>query len=287
MRNKFFLFTLGVSLLYACSSVKEPILTSVNNVSVESNDSILFIDSELSVFNPNWFSIKSEKLSYFLLNDTTYFAKGESNSTIHIASGDTSQISLSLEVDFEKIVDSLFLDDNLNIRVLGYTLVPFIDTFYFDFHYPIESDPIFESLIKHFVSDKDLDIKTFNVQNIDLQHTELTIDLELFNSSGVDYTLNTVDVKIFDDKQKRALIGRSSINSSVFVPADSTLNLNCDATINNVSMLSAMISKSMRNDRVLCLEINAEVEINKLLIPVSFEKKLRFDPLNFDLKLDE
>lgn len=287
MIKKIIIFSLGVSLLYACSSVQEPILTSVDNVSIESNDSVLFIDSKLSVFNPNWFSIKSEKLSYLLLNDTTCFAKGESKSSIHIASGDTSKVSLSLEMDTEKIVDSLFLDDKLNIRVLGYTLVPFIDTFYFDFRYPIDSDPIFESLIEHFVSDKDLDIKSLNVQNIELQHTDLTIDFDLFNSSGINYALNSVDIKIFDHQEKQVLLGQSSINSRVFVPADSTLRLSCDARVNNISMLSTMFSKKLRNDRNLYIEIAAEVEINKLLIPVSFGKNLRFDPISFDLKLDE
>ncbi len=286
MIKKVFIF-LGFTLLFSCSTVKEPILTSVNNINVESNDSLLFIESNLSIYNPNWFVIKSEKLYYLLLNDTVSFAKGESKTPINIPSKDTTNIFLNLEIDSKKIIDSVFIDEKLNIRVLGYTIVPIIDTFYFDFNYPIESDPVFKSLIEHFVSEDDLDIKSIRLKKIELQNTDVEILFDLKNSSGVSYALNEVKIKVYDDNSKQFLIGNSLIDERILVRADSTLNLSCDATINNLTMLSSMFSKKTLIDRVLYLEISAEVEINKLLIPVSFGKELKFDPLNFDLKLND
>ena len=93
-------------------------------------------DSDISIFNPNWFEISAEDVSFNLYIDTFFIGNGNIEKTMVLPKKDTSIISSTLNIQKRLLNSFIDLKDSVSLHILGSTAIPYISKlYYFDFEY--------------------------------------------------------------------------------------------------------------------------------------------------------
>ena len=178
------LFLAIIMFFVACSSIEDPKFISVDKIELlEERSDELIITSDISIFNPNWFEISAEDVSFNLYIDTFYIGNGNIEKTMVLPKKDTSIISSTLNIQ-KKLLESFSdLKDSVSLHILGSTAIPYVSRrYYFDFDYKIYIHDFITLFADKVMQDVDVKISEISISKIDIQNIYLDVIFILYNN---------------------------------------------------------------------------------------------------------
>ena len=134
----YFLIIFSFIFIGACSSIQEPKLISIDKVElIDDIDEEFFIETDLSIYNPNWFDISTDDIVFKIFVNTLY-GSAEIAGGVLIAKKDTSNVVSLLKIQKNYLDSNININDSVLVNAIGTTKIPYINKdFYFEFDYKI------------------------------------------------------------------------------------------------------------------------------------------------------
>ena len=285
----YFLIVTSILIIGACSSVEEPQLISVDKVELLSdNPEEFIISTNLSIYNPNWFTLSAKDVVFNIFIDTAYVGNAEITGGIFIPKNDTSSVISILKIQKDCLDSNINIQDSILVHVVGSTKVPYINKdFYFEFDYKINLSDYILPFANEIITDSDIQIKEVYIKSIDLMKIKLEVLFNLNNTTKNEYEISKLDVSIYNSSSYSTLVGRSTIDKGFTVLADTLNVFKSEVSINTLSMGSALLSNTIGNSNSFYIKVNSIVKYNKLEIPIIIKRRVDYNPLTLEIKLHE
>jgi len=285
----YFLIFTSILAIGACSTIEEPKLISVDKVElVADNNEQFIINTNLSIYNPNWFTISAKDVVFNIFIDTSYIGNAEIAGGIFIPKKDTSEVVSVLKIQKNCLNSDIDIHDSILVHVIGSTKVPYVDRdFYFEFDYKLDISDYVLPIADEMINEGDLQIKEVKIKSIDLMKIKLEVLFYLENKTNTTYEITKLDVNIFNSSTYSDLVGNTSINNSFTVLADTLNVFSTDVSVNTLSMGSALFSNTMNSSNSFYINVNSIVKYNDIEIPFVIKRRVDYNPLTLEIKLHE
>ena len=285
----YFLIIFSFILIGACSSIQEPKLISIDKVElIDDTDEEFFIETDLSIYNPNWFDISTDDIVFKIFVNTLYVGSAEIAGGVLIAKKDTSNVVSLLKIQKNYLDSNININDSVLVNAIGTTKIPYINKdFYFEFDYKINLSDYILPFANEIITDSDIQIKEVNIKSIDLMKIKLEVLFNLNNTTKNEYEISKLDVSIYNSSSYSTLVGRSTIDKGFTVLADTLNVFKSEVSINTLSMGSALLSNTIGNSNSFYIKVNSIVNYNKLEIPIVIKRRIDYNPLTLEIKLHE
>ena len=285
----YFLIIFSFILIGACSSIQEPKLISIDKVElIDDTDEEFFIETDLSIYNPNWFDISTDDIVFKIFVNTLYVGSAEIAGGVLIAKKDTSNVVSLLKIQKNYLDSNININDSVLVNAIGTTKIPYINKdFYFEFDYKINLSDYILPFANEIITDSDIQIKEVNIKSIDLMKIKLEVLFNLNNTTKNEYEISKLDVSIYNSSSYSTLVGRSTIDKGFTVLADTLNVFESEVSINTLSMGSAIFSNTISNSNSFYIKVNSIVNYNKLEIPIVIKRRIDYNPLTLEIKLHE
>ena len=259
----------------SCSLISLPEIISVDSVNMsEKNDNIQF-ESELTVYNTSWFSIKSDSFVFKVLIDSSLFAQGNNIGYMHLPRCDTSKAKINLEVLSNQDNSFINLSNEFDLTLLGYAVMPVFNTpYYFEKIYHLEKQNLIDFVVDEFFSDNAVSIDSFQIKQVTMFNTDIQLKVSIDNPVDVYCSLRNFQAKIFRDSLLREEVGVVRKIDEINVNNDTVSSVVIDAALNNISMITSSLGKVNSNQFSFFLLITTDVVVGDILIPIEFEKPI-------------
>ena len=285
----YFLIIFSFILIGACSSIQEPKLISIDKVElIDDTDEEFFIETDLSIYNPNWFDISTDDIVFKIFVNTLYVGSAEIAGGVLIAKKDTSNVVSLLKIQKNYLDSNININDSVLVNAIGTTKIPYINKdFYFEFDYKINLSDYILPFANEIITDSDIQIKEVNIKSIDLMKIKLEVLFNLNNTTKNEYEISKLDVSIYNSSSYSTLVGRSTIDKGFTVLADTLNVFKSEVSINTLSMGSALFSNTISNSNSFYIKVNSIVKYNKLEIPIIIKRRVDYNPLTLEINLHE
>jgi|TARA_B110000211_G_C14059307_1_gene544797 LEA14-like dessication related protein len=290
MKAIFYLLIISSFILIgACSSIQEPKLISIDKVElIDDTDEEFSIETDLSIYNPNWFDISTDDIAFKIFVNTIYVGSAEIAGGVLIAKKDTSNVVSLLKIQKNYLDSNININDSVLVNAIGTTKIPYINKdFYFEFDYKINLSDYILPFANEIITDSDIQIKEVNIKSIDLMKIKLEVLFNLNNTTKNEYEISKLDVSIYNSSSYSTLVGRSTIDKGFTVLADTLNVFESEVSINTLSMGSAIFSNTISNSNSFYIKVNSIVNYNKLEIPIVIKRRIDYNPLTLEIKLHE
>jgi LEA14-like dessication related protein len=290
MKAIFYLLIISSFILIgACSSIQEPKLISIDKVElINDTDEEFSIETDLSIYNPNWFDISTDDIAFKIFVNTIYVGSAEIAGGVLIAKKDTSNVVSLLKIQKNYLDSNININDSVLVNAIGTTKIPYINKdFYFEFDYKINLSDYILPFANEIITDSDIQIKEVNIKSIDLMKIKLEVLFNLNNTTKNEYEISKLDVSIYNSSSYSTLVGRSTIDKGFTVLADTLNVFESEVSINTLSMGSAIFSNTISNSNSFYIKVNSIVNYNKLEIPIVIKRRIDYNPLTLEIKLHE
>ena len=290
MKAIFYLLIISSFILIgACSSIQEPKLISIDKVElINDTDEEFSIETDLSIYNPNWFDISTDDIAFKIFVNTIYVGSAEIAGGVLIAKKDTSNVVSLLKIQKNYLDSNININDSVLVNAIGTTKIPYMNKdFYFEFDYKINLSDYILPFANEIITDSDIQIKEVNIKSIDLMKIKLEVLFNLNNTTKNEYEISKLDVSIYNSSSYSTLVGRSTIDKGFTVLADTLNVFESEVSINTLSMGSAIFSNTISNSNSLYIKVNSIVNYNKLEIPIVIKRRIDYNPLTLEIKLHE
>lgn len=259
----------------SCSLISLPEIISVDSVNMsEKNDNIQF-ESELTVYNTSWFSIKSDSFVFKVLIDSSLVAQGNNIGYMHLPRCDTSKAKINLEVLSNQDNSFINLSNEFDLTLLGYAVMPVFNTpYYFEKIYHLEKQNLIDFVVDEFFSDNAVSIDSFQIKQVTMFNTDIQLKVSIDNPVDVYCSLRNFQAKIFRDSLLREEVGVVRKIDEINVNNDTVSSVVIDAALNNISMITSSLGKVNSNQFSFFLLITTDVVVGDILIPIEFEKPI-------------
>lgn len=281
------LFLAIIMFFVACSSIEDPKFISVDKIDLlEEKSDELIVTSDISIFNPNWFEISAEDVSFNLYIDTFFVGNGNIEKTMVLPKKDTSVISSTLNIKKKLLASFSDLKDSVSLHILGSTAIPYVSRrYYFDFDYKIYIHDFITLFADKVMQDVDVKISEISISKIDLQHIYLDVIFMLYNKSEMECKIKKLDVKVYKTSNYKDVVGSSKIKDSFIIQADSFNEFKSQVKVNTLSMASAIFSNNMNNENTLFIKASSMLEYNNIEIPFTIKRRVDYNPLTLEIEL--
>ena len=281
------LFLAIIMFLLACSSIEDPKFISIDKIELlEERSDELIVTSDISIFNPNWFEISAEDVSFNLYIDTFYIGNGNIEKIMVLPKKDTSIISSTLNIQKKLLASFSDLKDSVSLHILGSTAIPYVSRrYYFDFDYKIYIHDFITLFADKVMQDVDVKISEISISKIDIQNIYLDVVFMLYNKSEMACKIKKLDVKVYKTSNYKDVVGNSKIKDSFTIQADSFNEFKSQVKVNTLSMASAIFSNNMSNKNTLFIKASSIVEYNNIDIPITIKRSVDYNPLTLEIEL--
>ena len=285
----YFLIFISILFIGACSTVEEPQLISVDKVElVADNNEEFIISTNLSIYNPNWFTLSAKDVVFNIFIDTSYIGNAEITGGVFIPKKDTSEVISVLKIQKNCLNSDINIHDSILVHVIGSTKVPYVNRdFYFEFDYKLDISDYVLPIADEMINEGDLQIKDVKIKSIDLMNIKLEVLFYLENKTNTTFDITKLDVNIFNSDSYSTLVGNTSINNSFTVLADTLNVFSTDVSVNTLSMGSALFSNTMNSSNSFYIKVNSIVKYNDVEIPFVIKRRVDYNPSSLEIKLHE
>jgi len=285
----YFLIIFSFIFIGACSSIQEPKLISIDKVElIDDTDEEFFIETDLSIYNPNWFDISTDDIVFKIFVNTLYVGSAEIAGGILIAKNDTSNVISLLKIQKNYLDSNININDSVLVNAIGTTKIPYINKdFYFEFDYKINLSDYILPFANEIITDSDIQIKEVNIKSIDLMKIKLEVLFNLNNTTKNEYEISKLDINIYNSSSYSTLVGSTNIEKGFTVLADTLNVFKSEVSINTLSMGSALFSNTIGNSNSFYIKVNSIVKYNKLEIPIIIKRRVDYNPLTLEINLHE
>ena len=277
----FILIILGVT---ACSTIKDPRLISIENVEVKSVGESFSIVTDLKIYNPNKFALHSKDVDIELFIDKLFIGNVSLLSEFKIKKLDTLKLRSRLILEPKLFKKKISLNDTLNLRAKGSTKFSFIPLIYkFDIKQNLILSDLLEPLIKNKLKNSDFNFKSIQLENIRLSSVDIESALTFNNNFNFNYSIEKLNIKIYDSKKYNNLIGESNINNPIKVEKQSEAEIVSNISLNTAKLGKSILKNLLKKRHSLFVKVNAIIDFNKIQIPLTMFKELEYNPITQEI----
>ena len=289
MRFLIFLFSIIIILFVGACSIKYPELVSVEKVEfLEETESDIIISTKVKLYNPNKFDFSANDVDLSIFIDSSYIGVASLEEKLFITKKDTSLLTFLLYIQKDCLNSNINLKDSVIVNVLGVTNIPYTKKdIYFELQYKIDLSEYIMPIADDFLTDDAIKVKAISLKSMSLNQTNLEIVFELFNNTNLEYQLTKLNVDLYSNYTFTNIVGSSALDSSVNIYADTINSFISNVKLNNVSMGTTLFKNTINNTNFLYMKANLLVNYNELEIPLFLKKKLIYNPLTFEIKINE
>lgn len=283
---RYFLITVVIFIITACASIKEPQLVSIDNVVIASSEDSYAVLTDLKLFNPNRFALNSKDVKIELYIDSLFVGEILLLNEFKIKKRDTINLKTKLTLEPKLFDQSVNLNDILNLRVKGSAKVPILPINYkFDIEHQLLLSDLIEPLLKNNLKESDINFKSVEIKKIKLSTVDIISVLTFKNNFNFDYSIEKLDVKIYDSKKYTNLIGESSLGNSIQVDRKSEINIKSAATLNTTKLGKSILKNLFKKTHSFFIRANAVIVFNQIQVPLTILKKVDYNPITQEINI--
>lgn len=286
--TKYILMLLGAMMfITSCSSIKTPELNSINNIEITNeNSENIFLVSEISVFNPNRFSISTKDISFNLYVDSLYVGKGEVDNELILAKNESTNITTSLVINKSNLKSFSSLKDSVSLNILGSSTIPYISKkYYFDLKYNIYPNDLISFFTERLMEDIKIKITEVKLKKLNIKNILLDFVFVLDNKSLMECKVKNLDIKLFKTNAYKDLIGSSEIKDEFTVESNTINQFESQLKMNILKIGTAFFLNSINNENSFFIEVNSIIEYNNLELPITIKRRIDYNPLTLEIEL--
>jgi LEA14-like dessication related protein len=270
----------------ACTSIKDPKLVSIDNVVMESSDDSYAVLIDIKLYNPNMFPLSSKDVNLELFIDDLFIGEILLINDFDIKKRDTLSLKTKLIIDYKLFKQPVNLNDILNLRVKGSAKVSIFSINYkFDIEHQLRLSDLMEPLLKNNLKESDVKFRAITVKNIRLSTVDIVSILTFKNNFNFDYTIEKLNIEIFDSNTYTNLVGQSSIGNPIKVIHKNNIDIESTISLNTAKLGKSILKNLFRRRYSLFIRANAVIVFNQIQIPITILKQVDYNPLNQEVKI--
>ena len=283
---KYFLITIILLCITACASIKDPKLVSIDNVVMESSDDSYTVLIDIKLYNPNMFPLRSKDVKLELFIDSLFIGKILLMNDFYIKKRDTLSLKTKLIIDYKLFKQPVNLNDTLNLRVKGSAKVSIFSINYkFDIEHQLRLSDLMEPLLKNNLKESDVNFRAITVKNIRLSTVDIVSTLTFKNNFNFDYTIEKLNIEIFDSNTYTNLVGQSSIGNPIQVVQKSNIDIESAISLNTAKLGKSILKNLFRRRYSLFIRANAVIVFNQIQVPITILKQVDYNPITQEVNI--
>ena len=283
---KYFLITIILLCITACTSIKDPKLVSIDNVVMESSDDSYTVLIDIKLYNPNMFPLRSKDVKLELFIDRLFIGKILLMNDFYIKKRDTLSLKTKLIIDYKLFKQPVNLNDILNLRVKGSAKVSIFSINYkFDIEHQLRLSDLMEPLLKNNLKESDVNFRAIKVKNIRLSTVDIVSTLTFKNNFNFDYTIEKLNIEIFDSNTYTNLVGQSSIGNPIQVVQKSNIDIESAISLSTAKLGKSILKNLFRRRYSLFIRANAVIVFNQIQVPITILKQVDYNPLTQEVNI--
>lgn len=283
---KYFLITIILLCITACTSIKDPKLVSIDNVVMESSDDSYTVLIDIKLYNPNMFPLRSKDVKLELFIDSLFIGKILLMNDFYIKKRDTLSLKTKLIIDYKLFKQPVNLNDTLNLRVKGSAKVSIFSINYkFDIEHQLRLSDLMEPLLKNNLKESDVNFRAIKVKNIRLSTVDIVSTLTFKNNFNFDYTIEKLNIEIFDSNTYTNLVGQSSLGNPIQVVQKSNIDIESAISLNTAKLGKSILKNLFRRRYSLFIRANAVIVFNQIQVPITILKQVDYNPLTQEVNI--
>tara|TARA_B110000114_G_C15090257_1_gene398218 strand:- start:656 stop:1525 length:870 start_codon:yes stop_codon:yes gene_type:complete len=283
---KYFLITIILLCITACTSIKDPKLVSIDNVVMESSDDSYTVLIDIKLYNPNMFPLRSKDVKLELFIDSLFIGKILLMNDFYIKKRDTLSLKTKLIIDYKLFKQPVNLNDILNLRVKGSAKVSIFSINYkFDIEHQLRLSDLMEPLLKNNLKESDVNFRAITVKNIRLSTVDIVSTLTFKNNFNFDYTIEKLNIEIFDSNTYTNLVGQSSIGNPIQVVQKSNIDIESAISLNTAKLGKSILKNLFRRRYSLFIRANAVIVFNQIQVPITILKQVDYNPITQEVNI--
>ena len=273
MKTKIILLALSLSFLVS-SCFNDPKVVGIKDLKIiEKKDSLLLSQVTTEIENPNKISITASDLEYKITikgqEIGNGFVKEEFTLKANAVSPIKNTISLNIPkllktIDFVLENDSFPVDISVSAKIAPVGIRISTSTqVYFKL----------EDLMKNISGDivkESLKVKGMKITEIRPTYTKMNIKFEFDNKFPLEYTLDSLNFEIFDNKEMETKLGFTRKTDAISMLAQKVTKFSVNAEIKNADTGLSLFKKVLTNDRSFYIKGNIFInfEGSKIKVPI-------------------
>lgn len=284
---KYFVIIISALCILACASLKEPEIVSIDYVSLEKTDDHTFnIFTKLSIFNPNNFNLKSDDLKLDIYLDSIFIGELTLMEDLSLKKRDTSIINTKLIHYAGLMTHPLSLTDVINLHARGTADIPYLPFKYnFEINHQLKISDFINPLLQDNLKESDVQFRSIKIENIKLSQVDIAAALTFKNNFDFDYTIEQLDISIFDSKKYNNLVGKSTLEKPINVPKTNEVDVTSSVSLNTLNVGKSLIKNLLNKSYSFYLKAEALIVFNKFKIPITLYKQVDYNPLSQEIKI--
>lgn len=283
---KYFLITIILLCITACTSIKDPKLVSIDNVVMESSDDSYTVLIDIKLYNPNMFPLRSKDVKLELFIDSLFIGKILLMNDFYIKKRDTLSLKTKLIIDYKLFKQPVNLNDTLNLRVKGSAKVSIFSINYkFDIEHQLRLSDLMAPLLKNNLKESDVNFRAIKVKNIRLSTVDIVSTLTFKNNFNFDYTIEKLNIEIFDSNTYTNLVGQSSLGNPIQVVQKSNIDIESAISLSTAKLGKSILKNLFRRRYSLFIRANAVIVFNQIQVPITILKQVDYNPLTQEVNI--
>lgn len=283
---RYFLITVVIFIITACASIKEPQLVSIDNVVIASSEDSYAVLTDLKLFNPNRFALNSKDVKIELYIDSLFVGEILLLNEFKIKKQDTINLKTKLTLEHKLFDQPVNLNDILNLRVKGSAKVPILPINYkFDIEHQLLLSDLIEPLLKNNLKESDINFKSVEIKKIKLSTVDIISVLTFKNNFNFDYSIEKLNVEIYDSNKYTNLIGESSLGNSIQVFRKSEIDIESGITLSTAKLGRSILKNLFKKTYSLYIRANAVIVFNQIQVPLTVLKQVEYNTISQEINI--
>lgn len=281
---KYFFIVLIILGVTACSTIKDPRFISIENVEVKSVGESFSIVTDLNIYNPNNFSLYSKNVNVELFLDDLFVGKINLLNQFKVKRKDTLKLRSKLNLDPMLFDQKVSLDDTLNLNLRGSAKISFIPLNYkFNIQQKLMLSDLIEPLVENNLKDSNINFKSIHIKNIRLSRVDMISVLTFKNNFNFDYSIEKLNVEIYDSSRYNNIIGESNIENPIEVKNNNEFEIESAITLNTSKLGKSILKNLLKKRYTLFVKVNVIINFNQIKLPFSILKELDYNPITQEI----
>ena len=281
-----FIVTVFFLVVTACSPIQNPEFKSIDRLELsEETVDELILDLDVSVFNPNRFSIYVQDMSVDLYIDTLKIGNMSFSDSLLFLKNQNTVINSSLIVRKNMLNSYMNLTDSISVHVLGSMAVPYVSYYYFDFSYDSYIENFKSLFYSELIKDIDVRINEVKIKELTIKNTTLELSFILDNQSNMECEIKSLDVNVYKTSSYKDIIGSSSIQDSFIAHTDTLSQFVTNVKVDNMQMGSTLLLNTMSGKNSFFIIVNTIIAHNNIEAPIFLKSRVDYNPTTLEIEL--
>ena len=140
-----------------------------------------------------------------------------------------------------------------------------------------------DPLLEKNLQDSDINLKSLRIENIKLYNVDIISAFTFKNNFNFDYSIEKLNVEIFDSKKCNNLIGESNIDDLVLVKKQSEVDIESAISLNTAKLGKSILKNLFKKRISLFIKANTIIVFNKIQFPLTILREVDYNPITQEI----